>query len=107
MHSSVISDEKSVGPNLFSPIGITDTQQSALWNDPDFGLKDPNNFVRWDALVYVRDPVLFMQFINELKLHFGLTHEQVIQCQANWNSHFTESLDFIGEVTPQSDSSPA
>lgn len=74
MSASIINSPESV-QTLFSPIGITTDQQAALWNDPDFGLKNPNNYIRWDVLVYGRDPSTYWQLANELKWNFGLTQE--------------------------------
>lgn len=57
MQQQVLTDETKIGEELFSPQTITPAQQTALWNDPDYGLKDANNFVRWDPLIYGRDSV--------------------------------------------------
>ena len=48
-----------------------------MWNDPNYGLNDPNNFIRWDPLVYGRDPVHYQSLQNELKMHFNLTQNQI------------------------------
>lgn len=106
MHASLIATEASLGPNLFSPAGLTDIQQANLWNDPDFGLNNPNNFARWDALVYGRDPVGYWNLNNELKMHFGLSQEQIDSAQKNWNTYFEDSNDFITSVLPQGPAIP-
>ena len=77
MHQESIPTEASIGLDLFRPVAITDVQQAAIWNDPDYGLNDPNNFIRWDPLVYARDPVLYQSLQNELKIHFNLTQDQI------------------------------
>ena len=105
MHETVINKESILGQSLFSPLTITPQQQSALWNDPDYGLSNKNNFLRWDPFVEGRDPVLKMQLKNEFKMKFGLSYEQIEQCQRNWDLHFSDSVNLFITVLPYSDCS--
>jgi hypothetical protein len=109
MHMSIISTQQSLGPNLFDTEkeSLTPEQVAALWTDPDFGLQDPNNFIRWDPMVYGRDPVLYQELVNELKMKFGLLQEIIDECRFNWNEYMVDSLEFISAVVPQSDCSPS
>jgi hypothetical protein len=109
LHQSVIANKESLGPNLFDSEfdTLTPEQADAIWNDPDYGLKDPNNFIRWDPLIYGRDPVLLVSLNNELKMRFNLSRELINKCQVNWNSQFKESLEFITDVIPETHCDPA
>lgn len=58
MHSiGGITSADTMNSYLFSKT-LTDAQKNALYNDPDFGLSNVNNYFRWDALMYGRDPIL-------------------------------------------------
>ena len=105
---SIISTQESLGPNLFDTEkeSLTPEQVVALWTDPDYGLQDPNNFIRWDPMVYGRDPIQYQELVNELKMKFGLLQEIIDECRFNWNQYMVDSLEFIADVVPISDCSP-
>jgi hypothetical protein len=71
-----------------------------LWEDPDFGFRDPNNFIRWDPLTYGRDPILYQQLVNEMKQKFGLPQEMIDQARHNWNNYLVVALGFISNSVP-------
>lgn len=75
MQQTIIAKPQDIGDNLFNTEteSLTAAQTDALWNDPDFGFNTPNNFFRYDPLVYGRDPFSYVQLANELKMHFGLS----------------------------------
>ena len=73
-----------------------------MWNDPDFGFSNPNNFIRWDPLTYGRDPILYQQLVNELKQKFGLLQEMIDEARYNWNQYVFDSIGFISDEVPQS-----
>lgn len=58
-------------------------------------------------MVYGRDPVLYQELVNELKMKFGLLQEIIDECRFNWNEYMVDSLEFISAVVPQSDCSPS
>lgn len=77
--------------------------QTFLWSDPDFGLNNPNNYIRWDPLVYGRDEVTTSLLVNEFKTRHNLSQEHIDALRANWNTYFTDSMMFISDVAPQAD----
>ena len=76
MQTLTITSDVNMKTRIFGGL-IEDPQMTALWEDPDFGLKNINNYLRWDAMMYGREPIIYTQLANELKTHFGLTQEAI------------------------------
>lgn len=71
---------------------LTDNQKSALYNDPEYGLKYLSSYFRWDPLVNGKDPLAYQLLVNELRTHFNLTQSAIEEAKTNWNYYFSKGI---------------
>lgn len=56
---------------------LTPALETFMWNEPQWGLNNISNFIRWDDLINP-DPFIQSNAMNELMVRFNLPYETAI-----------------------------
>lgn len=97
MKDNYLYDADSINSQLFKD-SLTPEEAESLYSDPIYGLKNKDNFAKWDALN--GEPMASQQFKNELRFYFGLTYLQSMNAETEWNKLFKSLHDFIFGLIP-------
>ncbi|CDW87257.1 cd36 family protein [Stylonychia lemnae] len=82
--NKVVGNQDGIQSNLFND-KITPEQAKQILTDPDFGLNNVNNYIRWAPMTDGSDPLQFQLMVSELKARFGLTYEAIQSAIPKWN----------------------
>jgi hypothetical protein len=76
----------------------------ALFNDPFYGLSNPQNYAHWQAfMLESQEPEIKNKRIawgTELCFYFGLTKAQVESMYTNWRTVYTASYNTVRATIP-------
>lgn len=76
----------------------------ALYNDPWYGLYNPDNYAHWNVLLDNDNSTvavnLRLAWKSELRTYFGLNFEQVDEMEVNWNNYYANQAAIIYVLPP-------
>jgi hypothetical protein len=73
MRGAEFSDYTKINKEFVHDHPVSDTVEQALYNDPWYGLSNPDNYMHWQALMVTSDPLERLSWKAEIRSYFGLT----------------------------------
>lgn len=104
MQGDEFKTQPGINQYLFPTNPVSDPIAAALFTDSTYGLKDPNNWNRWQDFNPGADPQKQALLSMEFKTYFGLTHAQINELIVNWQKIYKSNLDeFFGTLIGSSE----
>ena len=74
---------------------LSDAKAQVLYDDPYYGLGDPNNYYHWNSFLSTTAPQEKIAWRWEVKTYFDLTQAQVDEIETNWNTFYSDKYDLV------------
>ena len=82
---------------------FTDAKAERIFNDPYYGLNNPDNYYHWNAFLYTTTDTERIAWKWEMKTYFDMTLQQVAEIEENWNTMYADALTTVYESIPSPD----
>lgn len=79
---------------------LSDAKAQVLYNDPYYGLGDPDNYYHWNSFLSTTAPQEKIAWRWEVKTYFDLTQAQVDEIETNWNTFYSDKYDLVVDSVP-------
>lgn len=78
-------------------------QTDRLYNDPYYGLNNPDNYYHWTGFLVDTKPTEYYAWRWECKTYFGLSFDQLNEIETNFRTYYNDQLTITTDLLPSPD----